>query len=190
MPCPIFDLDGTLVDSDEALRSAFVALGVPAESVTFGHVLADECARLGISVDDYLDVYDADLVQPFPGVVDLVGRLDRWAVCSNKHPDSGRAELDRLGWKPEVALFSDAFAGAKELAPVLAALGVDAADAFFVGDTDHDRAAAAAVGCRFVLAAWNPRTTAQPSDLVAHHPLDVLELLTPAGGGDGAGAGR
>jgi HAD superfamily hydrolase (TIGR01549 family) len=190
MPVPVFDLDGTLVDSDEALRAAFVALGVPAGSVTFGHVLADECARLGISVDDYLDVYDADLARPFPGVVDLVAGLDRWAVCSNKHPRSGRAELERLGWTPEVALFSDAFAGAKELAPVLAALQVDAADAIFVGDTDHDRAAAVAVGCRFVLAAWNPRAEAQPSDLVAHDPLDVVALLTPRDGDGGAGAGR
>jgi len=191
MRCPIFDLDGTLVDSDEALRSAFVALGVPAETVTFGHVLADECARLGISLDDYLDVYDADLAQPFPGVTELVARLDRWAVCSNKHPRSGRAELERLGWTPEVALFADAFAGAKELAPVLAALGLDPSDALFVGDTDHDRAAADAVGCPFVLAAWNPRTAALPSDLVARHPLDVVDLLvSPAASGGGAGADR
>ena len=35
--------------------------------------------------------------QPFPGVVELVARLDRWAVCSNKHAESGRAELARLG---------------------------------------------------------------------------------------------
>jgi HAD superfamily hydrolase (TIGR01549 family) len=190
MRYPVFDLDGTLVDSDEALRSAFVTLGVPAESVTFGHVLADECARLGLSVEDYLDAYDADAAQPFPGVTDLVARLDRWAVCSNKHPRSGQAELARLGWHPDVALFSDAFAGPKELPPVLAALGVDPSDAVFVGDTDHDREAAAAVGCPFVLAAWNPRATPHPTDLIARHPLDVLELLTPADGGGGAAAGR
>jgi len=191
MPVPVFDLDGTLLDTDEALRTAFVALGVPAETVTFGHVLADECARLGISVDDYVDVYDTGLAQPFAGVGDLVAWLDRWAVCSNKHPRSGRAELDRLGWHPDVALFSDAFAGAKELAPVLAALDVDPSDALFVGDTDHDRAAAAAVGCPFVLTAWNPRTTPQPTDVVARHPLEVVDLLvSPGASGGGAAAGR
>ena len=51
----VCDLDGTLVDSDAALRAAFVALGVPVEEVTFGHVLADECVRLGLDVEDYLD---------------------------------------------------------------------------------------------------------------------------------------
>ena len=46
---PIFDLDGTLIDSDAALVAPFVALGVPREAVTFGHVLQDECDRLGLS---------------------------------------------------------------------------------------------------------------------------------------------
>ena len=63
--------------------------------------------------------YDTEVVQPYPGAAELVARLDRWAVCSNKHQDSGRAELARLGWQPEVALFTDAFDGPKALAPVL-----------------------------------------------------------------------
>ena len=41
---PIFDFDGTLLDSDAALVAPFVALGVRAEDVTFGALLADECA--------------------------------------------------------------------------------------------------------------------------------------------------
>ena len=51
---PIFDLDGTLLDSDAALVAPFVALGVREEDVSFGALLADECARLGVTVDDYL----------------------------------------------------------------------------------------------------------------------------------------
>jgi HAD superfamily hydrolase (TIGR01549 family) len=173
----VCDLDGTLVDSDRALVNAFVAHGVPADEVTFGHVLADECDRLGITVESYLAAYDASAVVPFPGVDDLVTRLGRWAVCSNKHPDAGRAELDRLGWTPEVALFSDAFEGAKQLGPVLAALGLTADDIAFVGDTAHDRACAADVGCPFILAGWNRRAVASPEDLVAARPIDVLVLL-------------
>jgi phosphoglycolate phosphatase-like HAD superfamily hydrolase len=145
--------------------------------VTYGHVLADECARLGITVEDYLAHYDDTLAQPFPGVVELVGGLERWAVCSNKHPRSGRAELARLGWVPDAALFADAFEGPKQLGPVLATLGLDAAQVAFVGDTDHDRACAQAVGCTFVLAAWNPRARPAATDLVADHPREVLDLL-------------
>jgi len=173
----VCDLDGTLVDSDRALVDAFAAHGVPRDEVTFGHVLADECDRLGITVESYLAAYDPTAVVPFPGVEDLVAGLGRWAVCSNKHPESGRAELDRLGWRPEVALFSDAFGGPKRLGPVLDALGLAADEIVFVGDTAHDRACAAEIGCPFILAGWNRRAVASPEDLVAARPIDVLALL-------------
>ena len=175
----VFDLDGTLIDSDEALAAPFVAHGVPRSEVTFGHVLADECARLGMSVDDYLSRYDDQLVQPFAGVVEVLARLDRWAVCSNKHAEAGRAELARLGWTPEVALFSEAFGGPKRLQPVLDALGLGPHEVVFVGDTAHDRRVATEVGATFALAAWNPRAEAlaQVGDCVLRSPSDLLALL-------------
>jgi HAD superfamily hydrolase (TIGR01549 family) len=174
---PVFDLDGTLLDSDAALAEPFVALGVRREDVTFGHTLADECRRLGIELDAYLDHYDDAVAEPFPGVTDLLSTLDRWAVCSNKHRRSGRAELVRLGWTPEVALFADAFGGPKRLAPVVDALGLAAEQVLFVGDTEHDRRCAAAVGCPFVLAGWNERAVPASGDLIAATPADVSSYL-------------
>lgn len=174
---PVFDLDGTLLDSDAALVAPFVALGVPAEQITFGHTLAVECARLGIEVDDYLAHYDDELALPFAGVDELVARLDCWAVCSNKHQLAGKAELGRLRWEPEVAMFADSFDGPKELGPVLDALGVRPDDVIFVGDTDHDRRCAHDVGCAFALAGWNPRASAALGDHVLARPRDLLNHL-------------
>ncbi|WP_208028562.1 HAD family hydrolase [Rhabdothermincola sediminis] len=170
---PIFDLDGTLLDSDAALMAPFLALGVPAGEVTFGHVLADECARLGIAVEAYLERYDVAAAAPFPGVEEMLVSLDRWAVCSNKHPRPGRAELRRLGWSPDVALFADAFDGPKRLTPVLVALGVTAGDVVFVGDTSHDRALARELGVPFGLAGWNPRAVPEAGDVVLASPAEV-----------------
>jgi HAD superfamily hydrolase (TIGR01549 family) len=175
---PVFDLDGTLLDSDEALAAPFVRLGVPRAEVTFGHVLDHECDRLGVAVSDYLDAYDDQAAQPFAGVDALVARLGRWAVCSNKHRHAGQAELTRLGWEPEVAMFSDTFGGPKRLEPVLDALGVDARQILFVGDTAHDRACARAVSARFALAGWNPRSRAEEGDLVPRAPEELLDLLS------------
>ena len=177
MTVVIFDLDGTLIDSDVALVQAFVDLGVPADEVTFGHVLVDECARLGISFEEYLAIYDTEVAPPYPGVEDMLARLDRWAVCSNKVGEKGTAELARLGWAPEVALFTEDFGGPKQLVPVLQRLAVAAHSALFVGDTAHDRQCAAAAGVRFALAAWNPRAEPEAADLVLHEPTDLLAHL-------------
>lgn len=170
----VFDLDGTLIDSDEPLAAAFVALGIERRAITFGHVIAEECARLGLALDDYLDAYDPTVATPFPGVEDMLANVGRWVVCSNKHPRSGRAELDRLGWRPERTFFADAFDGPKHLDPVVASCGVDPSRVLFVGDTDHDRTAGDAVGCRFMWAGWNPRTRPRPGDAVATTPSDVV----------------
>jgi phosphoglycolate phosphatase len=181
MLVPIFDLDGTLLDSDAVLTGAFVALGVPRESITFGHVVADECARLGLRLEAYLDAYDHDAALPFPGVGEMLAGLERWGLCwglcSNKHSSSGRRELARLGWQPSVALFSEDFGGPKRLDLVLETIGLDAAGAIFVGDTAHDRACAADAGVAFALAGWNPRAVPLPGDTVLADPADLLPLL-------------
>lgn len=179
---PVFDLDGTLLDSDAALADAFVALGVDRDAITWGHVVADECARLGFTVEEYLAAYDVAASLPYDGVDELLAGLGRWAVCSNKDPRSGRPELERLGWRPEIALFADSFHGPKRLEPVLTSMGLTGAAVVFVGDTPHDRRCAAEVGARFALAAWNPRVEPAPGDLVLTHPTQLLEVLAgPAG---------
>lgn len=178
MPYLVFDLDGTLLDSDAALTGAFVRLGVPAEQVTFGHVLADECARLGLALDDYLAAYDITEARPFPGVEDALAALPGYAVCSNKARVSGVAELAALGWEPDVALFADDFGGGpKRLGPVLAALGMGGGDVVFVGDTAHDARCAAVEGARFAAAAWNPRAADLAADVVLRHPRQLLDLV-------------
>jgi HAD superfamily hydrolase (TIGR01549 family) len=174
----IFDFDGTLVDSDAALVEPFLSLGVDRQEISFGHAIAEECQRLGISMDSYVSSYDTRCVRPFDGVEDAVERLGRWALCSNKHPHSGRAELLRLGWEPELAVFADHFDWAhKRLEPVLDALGVAADEVVMVGDSAGDVRCADEVGCQFAWAGWNPRVAAaEPDGVVLRHPRELLGL--------------
>jgi phosphoglycolate phosphatase-like HAD superfamily hydrolase len=177
---PLFDFDGTLVDSDVALTAPWHALGVDPDLVPLGLPLVEACAQAGVTVDDYLAHYDAAAALPFAGVPELITSLDRWGLASNKERRSGRRELERLGWTPEAALFSDDFGGReKVLPPLLEAMGVAADRAVFVGDTHHDRACAQSAGVRFAVAGWNARAreSAEPGDLVLDRPVDVLTLL-------------
>ena len=171
----VFDFDGTLVDSDEALIAPFLALGIERERIGMGRLLADECAALGVTVDDYVAHYDLMASQPFPGVEDLLQRLDRWGLCSNKLPEAGAFELDRLGWTPTAQAF--ARGTPKTLLPVLADLEVTGSEVLYVGDTDHDRHCAAEVGATFALAGWNRRAEPATGDLVLTEPAEVLDHL-------------
>jgi HAD superfamily hydrolase (TIGR01549 family) len=182
----IFDLDGTLLDSDRALVDAFVALGIPESEVTFGHPVGAECRRLGLTVERYVAAYDTAAAQPFPGVEALLGKLPRWGICSNKAGPSARAELRRLGWVPEISWFAEDFGGeAKSLRPLVEELGFDPAGVrrlWFVGDSLHDLRCAREVGCRFAWAGWNPRTRRALAGsvgpgVVLDHPLDLLGLI-------------
>jgi phosphoglycolate phosphatase-like HAD superfamily hydrolase len=173
----LFDLDGTLIDSDAALLEPFARLGVT-DVPPLGLPLGAACDLAGITTEAYLEHYDSTASQPFAGVDDLLGQLPRWGLCSNKERGSGQRELERLGWTPTVAFFSDDFGGLpKVLDPVLLALELVPADALFVGDTAHDRACAHLVGVEFALAGWNPRTQAEPGDTVLRAPADLLALI-------------
>ncbi len=174
----IFDFDGTMIDSDQALVDPFLALGIGREQISFGHAVAEECNRLGIALDAYVDAYDTDLAQPFPGVDEVIPRLGRWAICSNKHPRSASVELARLGWQPEVALYADHFDWAhKGLGPVLEIMNLKPSEVAMVGDSEGDLHCAVEVGCQMIWAGWNPRVAAAaPEGTVLRHPSELLAL--------------
>lgn len=174
---PIFDLDGTLLDSDEALTAPFVALGIAADAVPFGMTLVEACQQLGVTLDDYLSYYDARGVRPFPGITPVLSSLDEWAIFSNKLRSAGEEEVRALGWQPDVALFFESFGGPKTLTPVLEAMRLDPSEIVCVGDSEHDRACASAIGADFALAAWNPRVVPASGDLVLSEPKQLLDIL-------------
>ena len=175
----IFDFDGTLVDSDEALLEPFDMLGVERSEVVMGSAVAEECSRLGISMDAYVTAYDTEVVQPYPGVEAMLAGIPRWAVLSNKHPDSAVAEIARLGWQPELLMCADAFGWAhKSLRPMLDVLGLTPADIVMVGDSDGDARCAREVDSRFVWAGWNERVRRQePAGEVVGSPTELLSAL-------------
>ena len=91
----VFDLDGTLVDSDHALIAPYLRLGFTLDDVRLGPLLAEECQRLGITMEDAAHIlsaignvrisqaafanYNVTVRTEFPKSIDRRGRLAGYA---------------------------------------------------------------------------------------------------------------
>jgi HAD superfamily hydrolase (TIGR01549 family) len=203
----VFDLDGTLVDSMTIVPAVYVdtirALGGPA--VTPESVVATwHIGTTPVVLARFLGrtVTDADLacyrrhfataaafVRPFAGIPDLLEEL-REAGCrlgvytsatrSTTALVLGGTGLDRLF--PVVVAgddVHDAKPAPEGLRLACRRLGVDAAEAVYVGDAVVDLECAAAAGARAVHARWGTTIpTPASAALVARRPADVRALLS------------
>lgn len=127
-------------DTDEPVRDAVLAAYLP-----------------------YYAAHNADLTAPYDGVLDLLATLQaagcRLAVVSNKHDAGVQALCARFfGDYLDLAVGAD---GSRPLKPApdgilyaLSQLGVDPADAWYVGDSAVDVVTARAAGVRCAAVTW------------------------------------
>jgi sugar-phosphatase len=168
----LFDMDGTLVDSDAAVERSWRAwareYGVDAEQVLAvmpGHPAADTVARMRPDLDpaaveaagraqlerEYLDL---DGVVATPGALALVAELDRtgrpWAVVTSADARLAAIRLEAAGIHARLVVDRDAVVAGKpdpegyRLAATR--LGVDPHDCLVVEDTPTGAAAGRAAG--------------------------------------------
>lgn len=206
MQAVLFDLDGTLIDSEAqmlaALRSALSACGyelTPAEIGDFaGAPLHPYLARLlGVGSDEaeriyqtYRRIYLDECVprtQPLPGVRSLLealrGQGVALAIVTTKMEIVARAVIEAVGWSDLFAVIAGQDSAARpKPAPdpalhVLARLGMRPEDAAFVGDTDNDVLCALAAGMPFVVGLAGTRTAAELLEAGATHVCrDLTEV--------------
>lgn len=174
----LFDLDGTLLDSAPGIARAVNAargeLGLdplPVEAVApaigggLGRLLR-RCLppEAHAEVDRLRPVFHAAYragaldARPFPGAAAVVARLGhRSGLVSNKPRAYLAPLLAHLGWRFAVVVDGD---GPRKPSPepllrAAAALGHPPSRALFVGDSEIDRAAAAAAGMMFATVPWS-----------------------------------
>ena len=180
----LFDWDGTLLDSREALLRAWhsateavVGRRFPAtaeeEALVFtlpGAQLFPQVAGDAGTAAELTAAFQAayehtsEQLRPFPGIVDLLARLRKAgvgiAVVTSKARRRYDADARRIGVRElvDVAVCQeDTTAHKPDPAPVvhaLRALGVAASHAVMTGDTPVDLAAGAAAGTAVVGVAW------------------------------------
>lgn len=200
----LFDLDGTLVDSNPLILASFHSatedvLGrrFPDERITAligGGSAERQMATLDPDrVGDLVQVYRThshsayDHVACFEGIVEVLEALRRrgarLAVVSAKP----RATVERAFAAVSIAGFFDVIVGADattrhkpDPAPLLLALeklGSAPADAAYVGDSPYDVEAARAAGVFAVAVAWGGLHRVEDADAFVERPEELLAVL-------------
>lgn len=191
----VFDLEGTLLRSEEAVRRGFDhAMGARASAIAWSRLdLRDPLvAVLGQRGDlaAFLDGMADSATAPPADIVDLLDRLRgkyRLAVATNARADVADALLSATGlieYFETVVRIDEVRVGKPDPESIhlaCARLGIRAADAIVVGDTPSDVIAARRAGARGVLATWWGGPSAD-CDVEVDSPAALLAWLDGARG--------
>ncbi|MEV5998846.1 HAD family hydrolase [Streptomyces chartreusis] len=196
----LFDLDGVLVDTRPVMEIAWRAVqevhgvDVPFEAYEehLGRPFDDIMGRLGLANAEevhrtYTEASAAasHLVQEFEGITDvlLAVAADGWSlgVVTSKPLARATPLLARLGCPFVTVRGPDGHGRGKPAPdPILLALidlGVDPAEATYVGDMAVDQEAARRAGVSYVHAGWGYGRPIGPCPAVADTPGQLLHLL-------------
>ena len=202
----IFDIDGTLVDSTQAIHDALQMVAVDIR----GYRLTPEEMELGLSLpapqalaavglpsnDEIVDLwldheYElwGDEVGPFAGVEELLDTLASQGIVmgavTSETSDEMCRGFARFAMKQhmkEIVTADDTERHKPDPDPLLACLerlNIEPSQALYVGDSVADGRCAEAAGADFVLACWrqDPVTEPVPCRARLSSPLEILQLL-------------
>lgn len=205
----IFDIDGTLVDSTQAIHDALQMVAVDIR----GYRLTPQEMELGLSlpapqalaavglpsneetVDLWLDhEYElwGDEVGPFEGIEELLDILAQHSVVmgavTSETSDEMNRGFARFAIKQhmrEIITADDTERHKPDPDPLLACLDrlhIAPNQALYVGDSVADGLCAKAAGADFALACWrqDPVTEQVPCRVRLSSPLELLQLLNDA----------
>ena len=201
----IFDIDGTLIDTEEAILRSLqdtvremlhkdigkqelkFALGIPG-SVALRKLGIVDAERANGRWNEHLLKYKSR-IRLFDGIPQLLDELKRngykLGIVTSKTRDEYTADFAApfalSDYFSTVICVEDALCPKPSPEPLLAYLNashIDAEDALYIGDTLYDSQCAQNAGVDFGLAAWgNVTTLGVPADYRFKRPADALPLL-------------
>lgn len=203
----IFDVDGTLIDTEKAVEESYrcAMLEETGRKLTkedlskaYGIPTAQAFGRLGvINVERACQRYYDCLfrafknVRPFDGVAEMLAGVKELGLGSGIVTSRNRSEVANdpslqglLKYVDHVICVEDTERHKPEAEPVLKLLeaaGRDRSEAVYLGDTYYDFKCAKNAGVSFALAAWGAgRIDGIEADYVLNEPKDLLHILLAA----------
>lgn len=196
----IFDVDGTLIDSEglfyDSLRYALDLHNIHPETGLnglFGLTVGETLARLNIAPDSGVGAVWEKRFEELSGNAPFYsGILDTFRLlhARNAHivivTSRNHSTVDPIWKNSSLSPYIEFCVAAEDTVrhkphpdPLLLAvnaLNLDPASTVYIGDTMNDYSAAIAAGITFVSAAWNGRASYLPG-LRLSSPAELLELL-------------
>jgi phosphoglycolate phosphatase len=199
---PVWDMDGTLIDSTRVVPAAFVravaALGGP--PITAADVIGAYWRGTPEVILTFLtgrelsaaehDVYYRELdgvrVEPYPGIADTLAAIAAdalpFVVFTGASTRSARVLLTAAGLTPDLVIGGDLLQRPKPapdgLLLAAAELGTTADRLILIGDSHLDLRSAKAAGARSASAAWGHLyDPAEPADVTLREPQDLLPVI-------------
>ena len=201
----IFDIDGTLIDTEEAILQSLqdtvremlhkdiekpelkVALGIPG-SVALRTLGITDTERANARWNEHLLKYKSR-IRLFDGIPELLGNLKmngyRLGIVTSKTRDEYMADFavpfELSDYFDTVICVENAARPKPSPDPLLAYLNAsdaNAEDALYIGDTLYDSLCAQNTGVNFGLAVWgNATVQGVPADYLFKRPADILFSL-------------
>ncbi|HYE11436.1 MAG TPA: HAD family hydrolase [Patescibacteria group bacterium] len=203
--CVVFDVDGTLIDTGEAIISSLQkvlkensgqAYSDDELSFAFGIPGAVTLAKLGVSDIEaslekwikYLNDF-SDTMKIFDGIESCLKKIKELNIKTGIVTSKTKEEFDSNfipfgleSYFDYVICADDTDKHKPHPEPILKLMemcGDDPKDLVYIGDTKYDKECAEGAGVRFGLALWGAKSTdGFDSSYILHSPNDILELIT------------
>ena len=198
----VFDVDGTLVDNEEAILLSLQAVMLeetgkkfPFEELTFALGIPGEDALERLQVERIPQVMDRwvellqqyeDQVSIYEGIEELLSELSKagygLGIVSSRTKEMFEEDLCISGIRHyfNTVVCADDTQGHKPTAdPLLKYMELSGAgkeEIIFIGDSVHDSKCAENAGVDFALAVWGSHKESIRADFYLHRPADLLSI--------------
>lgn len=199
----VFDVDGTLADTEESVLSSLVQIvqeetskTLPRHELDFalGIPGKDALEKLGIysqaTLDRWCQVAASfkSTISVFPGLLEVIATLAdsgcKLGIVSSRARDEYAEEIAPLGFDKyfeHIILVEDTTEHKPAPAPMLEYLrrtGANPGNVVYVGDTVYDEQCATSAGVSFARAAWGSHQDIPNATYNLKTPNDLLTLTT------------
>lgn len=203
--CLIFDIDGTIIDTEKAVISSLqkllkVETGIdyPADELSFVLGIPGSVSLKQLNITDtekacekwnnYMKEFYND-IRVFPDLEEIIKRLHdlkiKTGIVTSKTKQELIDDFNPFGlheYFDYIVCADDTNKHKPDPEPILKCLElgrISPAEAVYIGDTSYDMQCAQSAGVDFALALWGTKDSNLNAKIKLNHPKEILDIVKP-----------